>query len=413
VASSRTVVVAGAGIGGLTAALAIARHGYRVVVLEQAERLEEAGAGIQLSPNASRVLIALGLHRQLTAAQVSTPEELVVANGRSGRVLARATLGLDVRRRYGAPYWVIHRGDLQAVLREAVEAHPDISLRLGCRADDFAAHGNGVTVAAHAGRETIEEHGIALVGADGVWSRLRGRLGHEAPPRFAGYTAWRALVPADAVACELSMPAVNLWLGGDGHVVYYPLRGGRVINVVAIVRDDWRETGWSAPGLRSEINARLEARGWRGPPREIVAAAEGWFKWALCDCAPLARWGRGAVTLLGDAAHPMLPYLAQGAAMAIEDAAELGACMAQDDAPAAAMRRYERRRLTRTARAQREARRNGAIYHMSGVAGLARSLALAAMGGRRLVSRYDWVYSWTPPREGETPSTASRQHAST
>jgi salicylate hydroxylase len=412
VASSRTVVVAGAGIGGLTAALAIARHGYRVVVLEQAERLEETGAGIQLSPNASRVLVALGLHQHLTAAQASMPEELVVANARNGRVLARATLGFDIRRRYGAPYWVIHRGDLQAVLQEAVEAHPDISLRLGCRADDFAAHGNGVTVAAHAGQETIEEQGIALIGADGLWSRLRGRLGHEAAPRFTGYTAWRALVPADAVACELSMPAVNLWLGRDGHVVYYPVKGGCLINVVAIVRDDWREPGWSAPGLRGEIEARFEARGWRGPPRAIIAAAERWSKWALCDCAPLSRWGRGAVTLLGDAAHPMLPYLAQGAAMAIEDAAELGACMAEGD-PAQALRRYEGRRMARTARAQREARRNGAIYHMRGIGGLARSLAIAAMGGGGLLSHYDWLYAWTPAREADNASPAARQPAPT
>jgi len=398
-ASSRTVLIAGAGIGGLTAALTIARQGYRVVLLEQAERLEKTGAGIQLSPNASRVLIALGLRERL-AAHVAAPDELTVANARTGRVLARAPLGAAAEQRYGAPYWVIHRGDLQSVLLAAVQANPAIVLRLGARVDDFAMHGNSITVAAHSRRETLEECGIALVGADGLWSRLRGRLGHDVTPRFAGHTAWRALVPAEAVACESSTPAVNLWFGRGGHVVCYPVKGGRLINVVAIMADDWRESGWSVPAERSEILARFRAPAWQGPPHQILCAADRWLKWALFDAAPLSHWGRGPVTLLGDAAHPILPYLAQGAAMAIEDAAELGKCMAGtahgSGDPAGALRLYEQRRLARTARAQREARRNGAIYHMSAAAGFMRSLALAAMGGERLILRYDWLYGWKP-----------------
>jgi salicylate hydroxylase len=394
VASSRTVVIAGAGIGGLTAALAVARQGYRVVVLEQSERLQETGAGIQLSPNASRILIGLGLGEQLLT-YVTAPEELIVANARSGRVLARAPLGAAAEQRYGAPYWIIHRGDLQSVLVAAVQANPDIVLRLGTRVDDFAIHPNGVTVAAHSRNETVEEHGIALVGADGLWSRLRGRLGHG-EARFTGHTAWRALVPADAVACELSIPTVNLWFGRGGHVVYYPVKGGRLINVVAIMADDWREPGWSAAGESAEILARFDARAWRGPPRDILCAADRWLKWALFDAAPLSHWGRGPVTLLGDAGHPILPYLAQGAAMAIEDAHELGQSLKSAGGDlAAAMRRYERRRRARTAQTQRAARRSGAIYHMSAAAGLVRTLAVSVMGGKRLISRYDWLYGWT------------------
>ena len=394
--SSHAVVIAGAGIGGLTAALAIGRHGYRVVLLEQAERLEETGAGIQLSPNASRVLIALGLRERLMP-QVSTPRELMVANAGSGRVLARALLAAEAERRYGAPYWVIHRADLQAALREAVEANPDIALRLGSRVEDFVAHAGGVAVTARCGEETIEEQGIALVGADGLWSRLRGRLGHGEMPRFAGAAAWRALVPADAAASELSAPAVNLWFGRGGHVVHYPVKGGRLINVVVVLSDRWREPGWSAPGDRDEILRRINGPAWRGTPRDIVAAADRWLKWALYDAAPLAHWGRGPVTLLGDAAHPMLPYLAQGAAMAIEDAAELGRCLADTRAdPAPALRLYERRRLARTARTQRAARRNGTVYHMGGVAGVARTLALSAIGGEGLIARHDWLYGFAP-----------------
>jgi salicylate hydroxylase len=395
VASSRTVIVAGAGIGGLTAALAIARHGYRIVLLEQAERLEATGAGIQLSPNASRILIMLGL-RDCLAPHVAVPEEVTVASARGARVLARIPLGRSAEGRYGAPYWIIHRGDLQAALFEAVAANPDITLRLGARVDDFAVHGNGITVAAHSREGTVEERGTALVGADGLWSRLRGRLGHGAAPRFAGYSAWRALVPADAVARELSVPTVRLWLGRGGHVVHYPVKAGRLINIVAIARDEWDEPGWNVPADPAELLSRFRPRAWHGP-RELLCAADRWAKWALYDAAPLPYWGRGPVTLLGDAAHPTLPYLAQGAAMAIEDAAELGQCFAlAGDDPAGAMRLYEQRRLHRTARAQRAARRSGAIYHMSGLAGAVRSLAFAALNGERLIARYDWLYGWMP-----------------
>lgn len=401
-ASSRTVIIAGAGIGGLTAALAIARHGFRIVVLEQAARLEATGAGIQLSPNASRILIMLGLRDRL-APHLAIPEEVTVANARNGRVFARLPLGGSAEARYGAPYWVIHRGDLQAALCEAVAANPDITVRLGARVDDFAVHGNRVTVAAHSLAGTVEERGAALVGADGLWSRLRARLGHAAAPRFAGHSAWRALVPADV--CGLSVPTVNLWLGRGGHVVQYPVKAGRAINIVAIARDDGREPGWSAPADCAEVLSRFRPRAWRGP-RELLCAADRWARWALYEAAPLPYWGHGPVTLLGDSAHPMLPYLAQGAAMAIEDAAELGQCLAlaRND-PVRAMRAYEEQRLPRTARAQRAARSNGALYHMSGLAGALRSLAFAAVNGERLIARYDWLYGWTPAERTPVPVT--------
>ena len=395
-ASSRTVIIAGAGIGGLTAALAIARHGFGVTVFDQAQRLEEIGAGIQLSPNASRILIALGLGEQLRR-HVVAPQELRVMNARTARVLARAPLGAVAEKRYGAPYWVIHRGDLQAVLLDAVRAHPDIVLHLGIRVEDFAFDEDGVTIAARSPQRRLEERGVALIAADGLWSNLRQCLGHRREPRFARRTAWRALAPADALMPELRAPAINLWFGTRAHLVHYPVRSGTLINVVAIVGDDWREPGWSAAGERAEILARYRAPMWSAVPRAILAAPEHWQKWALYDRAPLAQWGKGPATLLGDAAHPMLPYLAQGAAMAIEDAAVLAQRLADArDHPAAAMRRYERQRRSRTARAQRAARRNGTIYQLGGPAASLRKLALAAIGGARLLARYDWLYGWTP-----------------
>jgi salicylate hydroxylase len=395
-ASSRTVLIAGAGVGGLTAALAIAQRGFRVVVFEQTQELDEVGAGIQLSPNASRILIALGLGDRLRP-HVVAPEELRVVNAPTARMLARAPLGAFAEQRYGAPYWVIHRGDLQAVLVEAVRAHPDISLRLATRVEDFALHRNGVTISVLASQRAAEERGAALVAADGLWSTLRTRLGDAGEARFARHTAWRALLPADAVIADLRAPVVNLWFGRNAHLVHYPIRGGSLINVVAIIRDDWREGGWNAPGDRDEILARYPAGRWPPPARAILGAAPKWHKWALYDRAPLAQWGTGAVTLLGDAAHPMLPYLAQGAAMAIEDAAVLAQRLgATPDDPAGAMRGYERARRARTARVQRDARRNGTAYHIGGAGALLRTVALLAMGGNRLITRYDWLYGWRP-----------------
>jgi len=400
VVAARTVIVAGAGIGGLTAALALARRGFEVTLLEAAPRLQEIGAGLQLSPNAARVLIALGIEHQLKP-HVVIPEQLVVRSARSRRLLAQAPLGASVAQRYGAPYWVIHRGDLQAALCETVAATPGITFKLGSKVESFAARDGGVAVAAAQGSQPLEQQGMALVAADGLWSTMRQRLGHRPPPRAAGQTAWRTLVPADAVpkgsAESFAAPAVNLWLGHDAHLVHYPVKAGRMINVVAIANDDWREPGWNTPGTTRELLDRFAAEHWHGSARDLLAASEHWQKWALFDCPPLAAWGEGPVTLIGDAAHPMLPYLAQGAAMAIEDAAVLAACLARnpDDAPAA-LRRYEASRLPRTTRVQRDARHNGTVYHMRGAAAALRSLALMAMGGDRLISRYDWLYGWSP-----------------
>jgi salicylate hydroxylase len=387
------VLIAGAGIGGLTAALAIAQRGFEVAIFDQAERLEEIGAGIQLSPNASRILLALGLGERLQR-HVVAPEELRVMSAKGARVLACAPLGASAAQRYGAPYWVIHRGDLQAVLLAAVAAQPDITLHLGARIDDFAQDG-AIISALTVSRD--EHRGIALIAADGLWSRLRARLRHGDAPRFAGQVAWRALAPADAIAADLRAPAVNLWFDTDAHLVHYPVRGGSLINVVAIARNDWHEPGWSAPANRDEVFARYSATIWPPAARALLAAPQRWQKWALYDRPPLADWGRGAATLLGDAAHPMLPYLAQGAAMAIEDAALLAQCLAlRRNNPAGALRAYEQERSARSARAQRAAHRNGAIYHLGKPGALLRQLALKAMGGERLLTRYDWLYGWTP-----------------
>ncbi len=388
---SRTIIIAGAGIGGLTAALTLSRAGFRAVVLEQAQRLEEAGAGIQLFPNATRVLFDLGLADRLRPLVVA-PEVIRVVDGRSGHDIVRIPLA-QVEQRYGAPYWVIHRADLQAVLAGAIEASVDVTLRLGVRVEDFATHRHGITVEARGAEAAVAEQGIALIGADGLWSTLRTRLGERRPPRFAHRTAWRAVLPASRFTAEFRAPLTGLWLGRDAHLVHYPVRAGREVNIVAIVRDDWNEPGWSAPGKQGELASRFA--GFAADARALIAIPDRWQKWALFDRTPGLPHMHDPVTLLGDAAHPMLPFLAQGGAMAIEDAAVLAHHLARDEDMSRALRSYELARRRRVARAQREARRNSRRYHASGPLGHARNALLGALGGEKLLRRYDWLYSWT------------------
>jgi len=393
--SARTIVIAGAGIGGLTAALALAGKGFRIVVIDKAERLEETGAGIQLSPNATRVLIGLGLGYRLLPTAI-VPEAIMIKTRRGGEI-ARLPLGAEIETRYGAPYWIIHRGDLQAALLAAVRAHHDIELELGAEVDAFAVYPNGITVQALRELRAADTHGVALVGADGLGSRVRELVAGKTPPRFAHRTAWRALVPADAVASEFRERKIHLWLGRRSHLVHYPVKGGTMINIVAIATDHVPSAGWSTGARPAEVMARFPRFFWARQARELLAQPAQWLKWPLYHLPPVRPWSRGPVTLLGDAAHAMLPFLAQGAAMAIEDAAVLAQRLADArDHPAAAMRRYERHRRARTARAQRAARRNGMVYQLGGAGAFLRTLALTAIGGERLLARYDWLYGWTP-----------------
>jgi salicylate hydroxylase len=398
VASSRTILIAGAGIGGLTAALALAKQGFRAAVFEQSARLAEIGAGIQLSPNALHVLFSLGLKDALRP-HIVAPENVRIRNASDGRDLAQVPLGAYAEERYGAPYWTIHRGDLQKVLLDAVGANLDITLTLDTRIEDCAIHAHGVTAQARSGLDTAAQHGIALIGADGLGSVLRARLGHRRPAVFRHRTAWRAVVSAGAAPEEFRTPSVHLWLGQDSHLVHYPVKAGTHINIVAIVADEWAEHGWDNAGSRDELLARFLRRSWAGSAYALLATPGQWSKWALYDRAPVARWGKGPATLLGDAAHPMLPFLAQGAALAIEDAAVLADCLARlPDDPAAGMRLYEKQRRRRTAKAQRVARCNGWLYHQQGLRAAARDRALDYLGGERLLQRYDWLYGWKPPQ---------------
>ncbi len=403
-APPRHVIIAGAGIAGLTAALAMERAGLRVTVLEQAEKLEDTGAGIQLSPNATRVLEAIGLGERLQQF-AGAPEALRVMAGRSGREIARIPLDKTAAQRYGAPYLTMHRADLQQALADAARVKRDISLRLGVRVEDFAAHNKGVTVLGRRGGEVIDERGIALVGADGVWSSLRKRITRQRRSRFAHRTAWRALVPAADLPGMYRAPFVHLWLGLDAHLVHYPVKSGTLVNIVGIVHEEWNEPGWSAPGDRNALLRHFARWSWADEARELLSVPPQWLKWALYESHAPLRDGSGPVTLIGDAAHPILPFLAQGAGMAIEDAAVLALMLGKYlDDPADALRGYEGARFHRIERVLKLSRRQGRIYGMSGPEALIRNAAMMAMGGENLLRRYDWLYSWRAPELAQPAS---------
>ncbi|MBR1146045.1 FAD-dependent monooxygenase [Bradyrhizobium sp. AUGA SZCCT0431] len=396
-AVTRTIVVAGAGIGGLTAALALAKQGFRIVVLEKAERLEEAGAGLQLSPNASRILVELGLQPRLAASAV-TPQSINIMSARDGGEIARLPLGEAANFRAGAPYWVVHRADLQTALQAQVDHSPDIELRLGCQFEDVTAHAKGLTVVQRHGNARQQELAVALIGADGIWSAVRHHLFPEVQPQFSGLIAWRGTLDATALPREYTSPRVQLWMGPRAHLVAYPISGGRRINVVAIVPGTWNRPGWSAPGEANEIKAAFSQQ-WPATARMLIGAVDEWRRWALFTVPDIGGWSDGAIALLGDAAHAMLPFAAQGAGMAIEDAAVLAKALSEcagDNTAGipAALKRYGRLRRSRVLRVQRAARRSGQIYHLTGPLALARDLAIKSLGPRRMLARQDWIYDW-------------------
>jgi len=390
----KQVVIAGGGIGGLAAALACAQRGVPVQLLERAPQLSEVGAGIQIGPNVTRILQAWGLGAAL--AQVAAfPKQLQARDAQTGQVQGALPLGERAQALYGAPYATIHRADLQAMLHTAVQA-ADVDVRLGQTVQGWRETDGGLQVDTSDGPSVQAD---ALIGADGVWSALRQQLLGDAPARFTGHLAYRALVAQADLPAHLRSDQVTVWMGPRLHVVHYPVRSGQWLNLVAIVHgakpvnpNDWDQAG--------HTQALMQAMGAVGRDlHERLASVPAWRQWALHDRAPVSgasQMAQGRVALLGDAAHPMRPYLAQGAGMAIEDAQALAQCLSAGNVTVPdQLQAYAQARWARNARVQARAIRNGRIFHATGPVAWGRNLSMRLMGER--VMDVPWLYGGGAP----------------
>ncbi|MFI5411246.1 FAD-dependent monooxygenase [Kaistia sp. UC242_56] len=385
--TSIRVGIAGAGIAGLTTALALARRGIASTVIERAPQLSEVGAGLQISPNAGRILESLDLTEALDRAAV-LPEAIDMRSGRTGEPIVSLPLGESARRAYGAPYRLLHRADLQAILLEAVQAEPRIELRLGAEATSVRQTRDSATLSV--GDETLDFD--AMIVADGVRSKLKQAVDGASPPRPNGRTAWRSTIPVGIAPRDLPHERTTVLLSRDAHVVIYPLRSARLINIIVVIEEDWGDDSWSGPGAAEVLRQRFD----RDSTRYISRLTEldlQWTRWCLTEVAPTGTWVDGRIALIGDAAHAMLPFLAQGAAMAIEDADVIARELSNAPVPDA-LQRYQAQRRPRVMRVWKTARQAGQIYHLGGPMATARDLAMTALGGRRLLQRYDWIYGW-------------------
>lgn len=402
------LLVAGGGIGGLAAALACARQGWRVRVFERAPAFSEIGAGVQLGPNVVRVLQAWGLGAALQTV-AALPGRLQVRDAASGQQLATLDLAA-MPARYGAPYATIHRADLLALLHGAVQQRGDVALALDQRVQAFDDDGHQVRLRAVLGDGSFAEPvaGDALLGADGLWSGVRAQLLGDGPPRLTGHLAYRALLPQHDLPQALRSAEVTAWLGPRLHLVSYPVRRGSALNVVAFVHGSPPGgargaapdalAGWDHATNAADLQAAMA--GCCAPLQDLVRAVPAWRLWVLADRRPLraaTQHALGRVALLGDAAHPMRPYLAQGAGMAIEDAEALGRALRQAG-PAGTgvptlLARYAAERWQRNARVQARALRNGHVFHATGPLRWGRNLSLRLFGERLL--DMPWLYG--PP----------------
>lgn len=383
------IIISGGGIAGLTAALCLAKAGHRVNVYERASAPNEFGAGLQISPNAFHVLQKLGLSAQLLSAGIA-PSAIMMMNAMNGKKLARLPLGFDIEDTYGAPYLVLHRADLQNILLDACDAHPDISMTYGAKILDAASHANGATVMIETAAATNEHLCDILIGADGIHSCVRHDILDLPKAVYTGKIAWRALIPTNQIKLSGAMSDTYVWLGSKAHAVTYPIRNGEYLNIIAVTQE--RDAA-KAKDISKEKLQNTFAH-WTDDFKALLEVKAEWSGWPLYETKHIHCMADRSVALIGDAAHAMLPFAAQGAAQAIEDAAVLSQCISSNINKEDALKTFEAQRLPRVKRVVKTARRNGQIYHLSGIAAMARNLGISSISGEKLLAKQDWIYRW-------------------
>jgi len=391
-ASPGKILIVGGGIGGLALALALIRRGIEAEVHEQASELREVGAGVQLGANGTRVLHALGLKAALEQTQVlASGKQARLWN--TGQCWTTFDLGAIAQQRYGAPHIFMHRGDLHAALADAIRAEAPDAIRLGRRFTGLLQDDAGVTVTFDDGARATA---TLAVGADGIRSAVRAALFGRDAPEFVGIVAWRGLVPMQELPPQIARTAAVNWLGPNGHALHYPVRRGEVMNIVAFAeRSDWQVESWTERGTSDEL--ANDFRGWHTDLHDILTRIAEPFKWALMMRPPMPRWSVGRVTLLGDACHPTLPFLGQGAVMAIEDAYVLAACIAahpRDHAAAFAAYEGERRARTMAVVERSLATRRNAVNAAFAAADSTAAHIEREWRRERVTERYDWIYRY-------------------
>jgi salicylate hydroxylase len=385
-AEARTVLIVGGGVGGLTGALAFARRGFDVHVFEQAAHFDEIGAGIQLSPNCLRVLFDLGLELRLRNVSF-VPEGTQMRDWKNGNIISAHELGAAAVAAYGYPYFHVHRADLMDVLVGHARESPNVHLHANARCEAFEQTRDGVT--ASVGGKLFR--GALLIGADGIHSSVRTQLFGAESPRFTGNVAWRGMVNVARLPRGLVHPVATIWMGPGKHFVHYYVRSGRLVNCICVIERRGREEeSWTERGELADL--KRDFAGWHETVQELIRNMddEDCYRWALFDRNPMRRWSEGCVTLLGDACHPTLPFMAQGAAMAIEDAAVLVGCVSGADDVAEALMRYESLRRSRTARIQLGSRNNAKLFHLRPPYAWVRNRALSSAKSNPM----DWVFRY-------------------
>lgn len=386
-----SIGIVGGGIGGLTTALALLRRGFDVSVFEQAPQLQEVGAGLQISPNGVRVLCSLGMEKELLEASFE-PQGKEIRLWNTGDTWKLFDLGTESVKRYGFPYITVHRNDLHQLLVKAVQAIKPDAVHLGSRSISVEQDATGVTVEFE-GKPSRRFD--VLIGADGVHSRIREQLFGSGPVQFTGIVAWRGVIPIDRLPADLVKPVGTNWIGPGGHVIHYPIRNGELMNFTSVIeRQDWKVESWSSAGSNAEYHA--DYPGWHEDVHTYIEAIPQPFKWALIARPPMQEWVKGRVALLGDACHPTLPFLAQGAVMALEDACILGRAFEEFDTIEAAFEHYQRIRVPRATKAVLGASSNTERFHNPLLADprQAQIYVEEQWSPDKVVERYEWLFRY-------------------